>query len=212
MPLAGGAANKFGNRYEGRWTVECMLDVMDEKADSMRLEPPGPEGQGFEFWTTKQGVQEYHQVKRQRSVGNWTLNALKREGVLTNFTAKLQADPMVHCVFVSAISAGQLAELSDRARDSTSWEEFNANFLSADQMRTEFDLFHKAHLTLPKQAIYEQLKRVHIRTLDESSLRTRIESRASTLVDGDAATVVDVLAELASDRIHVTTKPGCCQG
>ena len=50
--------------------------------------------------------------------------------------------------------------------------------------------------------MYEQLKRVHIRTLDESSLRHMIESRASTLVDGDAATVVGVLAELASDRIH----------
>lgn len=202
MPLAGGAANKFGNRYEGRWTVACMLDVMDENADSIRLEPPGPEGQGFEFWITKQGVREYHQVKRQRSLGNWTLNALKGEGVLTNFAAKLHEDPTVHCVFVSAISAGQLAELSDRARDSTSWEEFNAVFLSADQMRTNFDIVHKSHPTLPKQAIYEQLKRVHIRTLDESSLRTMIESRASTLVDGDAATVVGVLAELASDRIH----------
>ncbi len=202
MPLAGGAAEKFGNRYEGRWTVQCMLDVMDEKADSIRLEPPGPEGQGFEFWTTKQGIREYHQVKRQRFKGNWTLNALKGEGVLTNFTAKLLADPMVHCVFVSAISAGQLAELSDRARDSTSWEEFNAIFLSADDMRTNFDIVHKSHPSLSKPAIYEQLKRVHVRTLDESSLRTMIESRAETLVDDDAATVVDVLAELASDRTH----------
>ena len=118
MPLAGGAAEKFGNRYEGRWTVACMLDVMGEKAESIRLEPPGPEGQGFEFWTTKQGIQEYHQVKRQRSIGHWTINALKREGVLSNFTARLQEDPMVRCVFVSANSAGQLAELSDRARSS----------------------------------------------------------------------------------------------
>ena len=95
MPLPGGAAEKYGNRYEGRWTVACMLDVMDEKADSIRLEPPDLEGQGFEFRTTRQGIQEYHQVKRQRSVGNWTLNALKKEGVLTNFAAKLHADPMV---------------------------------------------------------------------------------------------------------------------
>jgi len=49
MPLAGGAADKFGNRYEGRWTVWCMLDVMAERADSIRLEPPGPEGDGVEF-------------------------------------------------------------------------------------------------------------------------------------------------------------------
>ena len=73
MPLPGGAAEKFGNRYEGRWTVACLLDVMDEKADSIRLEPPEPEGQGFEFWATKQGVRECHQVKRQHFTGRWTL-------------------------------------------------------------------------------------------------------------------------------------------
>ena len=49
MPLSGGSAEKFGNRYEGRWTVACLLDVMDEVADSIRLEPPGPEDQGLSF-------------------------------------------------------------------------------------------------------------------------------------------------------------------
>lgn len=202
MPLPGGAAEKYGNRYEGRWTVACMLEVMDERADSIRLEPPDLEGQGFEFRITRQGIQEYHQVKRQRSVGNWTLNALKREGVLTNFIAKLHEDPMVHCVFVSAISAGQLAELSDRARRSADWEEFNTEFIDNDQMRTNFDLVRNSHTGMQRQETYEQLKRVHVRTLDEFSLRTTIEFRASTLVDGDAATVVAVLAELASDSIH----------
>ncbi len=182
--------------------MACLLDVMAEKADSIRLEPPEPEGQGFEFWTTKQGIQEYHQVKRQHSIGHWTLNALKREGVLTNFTAKLQEDPMVRCVFVSAISAGQLAELSDRARRSANWEEFNAAFINTDQMRTNFDLVRDSHPSLPKQETYEQLKRVHIRTIDEPYLLTMIESRASTLVEGDDATVVDVLAAMASDGVH----------
>ena len=41
MPLPGGATDKFGNRYEGRWTVNCMIDVMDERADAIRLEPLG---------------------------------------------------------------------------------------------------------------------------------------------------------------------------
>ena len=58
------------------------------------------------------------------------------------------------------------------------------------------------HPSLPKQETYEQLKHVHIKTIDESSLLTMIESRASTLVDGNAATVVDVLAAMASDRVH----------
>ena len=201
MPLPGGPAEKFGNRYEGRWTVACLLDVMDEKADSIRLEPPGPEEQGFEFWITKQGVREYHQVKRQHSNGRWTLHTLERDSVLSNFTAKLQ-NSKVHCVFVSAYSADQLAELSERARDSVSWEEFNATFLSADKWRKNFVHVRRSLSGMPEQETYEQLKRVRIRTIDESTLLSMIESRASTLVDGNAANVVDVLAEMASDRVH----------
>ena len=63
MPPFGGSAEKFGKRYEGRWTVACLLDVMDEKADSIRLEPPAPEDQGFAFWVTKRGALEFHQVR-----------------------------------------------------------------------------------------------------------------------------------------------------
>ena len=206
MPLPGGASDKFGNRYEGRWTVACMLDVMGEKAESIRLEPPGPEGQGVEFWTTKQGIQEYHQVKRQLSIGHWTLHALAGKGVLTNFLAKLQ-DPKAQCVFVSASSAGQLDELCDRARRSASWEEFSATFLAADQPKRNFDRVRNSHPGLSEQEISEQeiydgLKRVHVRTIDESTLRAMMEDRVSALVDGNAATIVDVLAEMASDRVH----------
>ena len=201
MPLKGGAAEKFGNRYEGRWTVSCLLDVMAENADSIWLEPPGPEGQGFEFRIRKQGVREYHQVKRQKSSGHWTLHALRTEGVLTNFITRLQ-DPNVHCVFVSTTSAGQLDELSDRARRSASWEEFNREFLKDDESRKNFYLVRHHDPNVTEQETYEKLKRVHIRTNDEYSLRTNTESHAFFLVDGDPATVVDVLAEMAADRVH----------
>ena len=55
---------------------------------------------------------------------------------------------------------------------------------------------------LQEQEVFERLKRVHTRTIDESSLLTTIESRVSTLVNEDPATAVDVLAELALDRVH----------
>ena len=201
MPLPGGAAEKFGNRYEGRWTVACLLDVMDEKADSIRLEPPGPEAQGIEFWVTKQGIREYHQVKRQHSNGHWTLHTLAGEGVLTNFITRLQ-DPSVRCLFVSANSAGQLDELSDRARRSASWEEFDEVFLSADQWKKNFDRVRRSAPGLQEQEIYERLKRIHIRTIDESTLIAAIESRLTTLVDRDAATVIAVLSQMALDEVH----------
>ena len=201
MPLLGGAAEKFGNRYEGHWTVACLLDVMDEKVDSIRLEPPGPEEQGFEFWITEHGIREYHQVKRQHFNGHWTLHTLTAEGVLTNFTTRLQ-DPLVRCAFVSTNSAGQLDELSDRARRSASWEEFDEQFLRGVQSRKDFNLVRNALPDLPEHETYERLKRVRVETISESFLLTTIQSRASTLVNGDPATIVDVLAEMASERTH----------
>ena len=201
MPLPGGAAEKFGNRYEGRWTVACLLDVMDEKSDSIRLEPPGPEDQGFEFWVTKDGIREFHQVKRQHYSGHWTLYTLAEEGVLTDFITRLQ-DSSVCCVFVSGNSAGQLDELSNRARSSASWEEFNAVFLSADEWRKNFNRVRDSVPHLPEHEIFERLKRVRTEPVGESFLLTTIESRVSTLLDGDAATLIDVLAEMALDLVH----------
>ncbi len=81
MPLPGGSSDKIGNRYEDWWTVYCLIDVMEEEADSIRLEPPGVDG--FEFWLRKKGVCEYHQVKRQHGKsGRWTLSELESKAVL----------------------------------------------------------------------------------------------------------------------------------
>lgn len=86
MPLAGPAADKFGNRYKTSWTVFCMLDIMDERADSLRLEPPGKEGEGVEFWIRRGEVGEYHQVKRQHGgEGRWMLKELGSRTVLSSF-------------------------------------------------------------------------------------------------------------------------------
>ena len=98
MPLPGGEADKLGNRYEARWTVFCMIDVMDEKADSIRLEEPGEDA--FEFFVRRKGKLEYHQVKRQKSGrGRWTLKALEdgQVQVLSDFCRSL-SNPDVSCV------------------------------------------------------------------------------------------------------------------
>ena len=30
MPLTGGATEMVGNRYEGLWTVQCLIDLLEE--------------------------------------------------------------------------------------------------------------------------------------------------------------------------------------
>src|SRR4051812_14073380 len=99
MTLPGGTSDKLGNRYEGRWTVRCMLRILDETADSIRLEPPGVEGEGVEFWLRTGNTRDFHQVKRQvAGRGRWSLSLLKREGVLAAFRSKLQS-PNAECTF-----------------------------------------------------------------------------------------------------------------
>jgi hypothetical protein len=48
-PLHGRPSNEFGNRFEGQWAVDKLINVLDEP-DSMRLEPSDAEGKIVEFW------------------------------------------------------------------------------------------------------------------------------------------------------------------
>jgi len=209
MPLPGGAADKVGIRYESLWTVNCMIDVMDESADSIRLEPPGEEGDGIEFWLDKNTNREYHQVKRQNIQGRWTLKDLESKKILSHFRKKLNDEQNANCLFVSMNSAYQLEELADRARSSESWSEFQREFLKAKQWKESFcklcgywsryndQEIDRAIEAIPvksgsseqkeiAQAVfntYELLKRVWIETISENQLRQKLESRVRTLVE-----------------------------
>ena len=193
MVLPGGPADKFGNLYEGLWTVARLLDVMDEKYYSIRLEEPGPLGEGFEFWVKNAQVVEYHQVK---SSGPWTISGLARKGVLRNFANNLR-EPVVRCVFISGDKARQLADLADRAKNSASWGEFSQTPSFTQEIEKSFGQYLKHLPELSQIEAYQQLRRIQVGTVSESILRNIARDRAFALVDGDADNVVDVLAEFA---------------
>lgn len=202
MPLPGGPANKFGTRYELLWTVICMVDVMTEKADSIRLEPPGIEGEGFEFRLSKGAGREYHQVKRQHSgQGRWSISTLIRERILSYFGDKLR-DPDANCVFVSTQAADEISELSDRAVRAQSWEEFQNIFLGSAQYATHFSKLKACWRDYHPHEIFELLKRIKINTIDEGMLRGLATSRIEPLVEGDPKNVIDILQQLALEKIH----------
>jgi hypothetical protein len=116
-----------------------MADVLDERADAIRLEPPGEEGAGAEFWLQHGVNSEYHQVKRQHGAeGRWTIASLGEKRTLTHFFDKLN-DPAAQCVFVSTHSAFQLDRLADDARSAASWQEYEREFLKSKKTKTAFD-------------------------------------------------------------------------
>ena len=201
MPLPGGPADKFGNRYEGLWTVKCMLDVIDELADSIRLEPPGPEGEGVEFRISQGDKRVYHQVKRQNTNGRWTLSDLGQGTVLSQFAEKL-TDPNASCFFLSGNDAYQVHELSDRARSSISWEEYDSVFLRAADKKKDFEQIRGLLGGLSAVEAYLYLKRITAEAIGETILRTTVESRVSGLVDAEPGVATDVLAQFALDSVH----------
>jgi hypothetical protein len=82
-PRAGGEAAKFGDRFEGRWTVRYLLDVLFGRAESVVVEDFDDTAESVEFYATVNGVEQGHQVKRQwRANVTWSISLLKSEGIL----------------------------------------------------------------------------------------------------------------------------------
>src|SRR5690348_7258224 len=116
-PRRGGESDKFGNRYEGRWTVRQLLYVLLGRVESVTVEKAGGVGQGVEFVVRRPRRVEAHQVKRQFGTANeWQLSALANAGVLRAAADHVAAGREFH--FISIVPARTLDELSDRARRS----------------------------------------------------------------------------------------------
>ena len=202
MPLPGGEADKLGNRYEARWTIHCLIDVMDEKADSIRIESPGEDA--FEFFLWRNNKQEYHQVKRQNSqLGHWTLKSLETQqiSVLSDIWEYLQ-NLDVTCVFVSTQDADELGELANRAQGAESFIEFQQKFINTKKISGKFDILRQKWNNCYPEEAYQALTRVRVETVGENFLVDSIENRLATLVEGDPQTIRIELAELILDSIH----------
>ena len=222
MPLPGGPSDKYGNRFEGKWTTYCIAQVMAEEADSLRIEPPGAEGEGAEFTLRKAETVEYHQVKRQHArPGDWSITELARNGVLRHAFLKTR-DPNGHYHFVSTISAGILATLVDDARRAESLTEFREHFLKGEKAKAWEKLCHEWYDLIQQEAdndhtastedlrsthdriAYAHIKRIHIRTSDEETLTEMVDTKLRNLVRSDSATARHALCDIALENIHAT--------
>lgn len=203
MPLPGGPSDKLGNHFEAYWTVACMVDVMDEKAQAIRIEVPGTEGEKAEFRLTREYTSEYHQVKRQNgSDGKWSLADLASMGVLSAFWHKLHTNDTARCIFVSMDRAPELEELADRARRAISWEEYEQEFLKAKMYTGAFSELCRSWGNCSGTEAYATLQRIYGEGLREDTLRSVILSRLAPLVEGVPSTILADLIELASESIH----------
>lgn len=203
MPLAGGAADKFGNRYEHWWTVSQFVQMLHGEAESIRIEDPGVAK--AEFVLTKDGKRALHQAKRSHPDGKWSLSSLSggETELLQSIFAQLSGND-ARFVFVSSSDARELAELIERAIHSESVKEFETRFIGTKKEAALFAKLRKIWNDTDVATARDVLRRVEVRTMDEKSLEESVKFGLSALFLADPDVVAQVLWKIADDSIHKT--------
>ena len=196
----GGIADKLGNEYERKWAVRKLLEVVAGRAISIRYEGIPKDFRGFEFALHQPDHVEWHQVKINAPSGNWTLNALKNEGVIDAFGRWLSTDTTAKCVFVSQDPAKQLRELCDKARMVTDVNEFLKEVSKKDKETSD----NLAKLwDVDERNAFEWLRRCEFRTESRQAIDEAIEMYGRHLLRGDA----DLFASLSNYLLNNLNAP-----
>ena len=198
MPLPGGPAAKYGNRYESRWTLSQCLRVLRGETDSLRIEAPSVEK--AEFVVRIGSRREYHQAKRSHPSGKWSLASLASDGLLQAISELLDGN-RDRFVFVSGSDAPELRDLCAAAKDAESVKEFDRHFLRAQTRGAPFDDLLRHWKCDPETAV-ERLKRIEVRTIGERDLEDLIDSKVSGLFLANSNHVTDALSAIIEDSIH----------
>jgi hypothetical protein len=176
MPRRGGPADKLGNRFEGIWTVDILLDLIWGESTSVTVEPIGDEDAGIEFVAvTSTGVDKYYSIKRQHFKGHWTVARLDEAGVIEDLIAKTR--PAAIGVFCSGTSATGLEELIDSASESDSFESFERRTRQSDNLEGDLEDHVATLFEGDVRAAYEALKRLRVETENEARLIKNVERR-----------------------------------
>ncbi|WP_277057927.1 ATP-binding protein [Trichlorobacter lovleyi] len=173
-PFSGGIAGKLGDRFEAKWAIMKLFEVMLGHADSMLFEFVDPLNHGAEFWLIRNGHKEWYQAKRQNTQGNWTIGRLAREGVLTTALAKLSAEPNDTFHFLSTAPATELHQLSQRAASiETNISDFLSS-LSSEERASHLPELCRHWRTTEEQA-WRCLQRIQVVCEPEPDLDRNIE-------------------------------------
>ncbi len=170
MPPPGGRSGKAGDHYEVLWAANQLIRVIRGEVAWVHLERYGVDE--AELVVGIAGKQEFHQVKRQRTEGEWSISNL--DGVLVGFRRLLDDDPNCTCVFVSSTSASSLQEwLDEPVRDVDGFRQrVNETKRLQSQQQMLLGYFGQADLS----GLLPYLSRISLRTLDSVSLEEQLRT------------------------------------
>ena len=201
MPLPGGAAGKFGDRFEAHWGVQAMIRILCKynRICSIQIEP-WQIGKA-EFLLASNSQVESWQVKRQTSKNVWTLSLLHQEGVLQFLKEQHQSGR--RSVFASMSDSPQLRELAERAQ--TDFPEFKKGLESGKDVKKHFEDFCRyLELSLESESeiAFRILNNTRLEYMYEDTLISTIDCQLESLFSSPAEIVHDALFNFYFEAIH----------
>ncbi|WP_261676223.1 hypothetical protein [Streptomyces lusitanus] len=200
MGLAGGAADKAGNRYEDWWTALRVAELLRGRATRIRLEPPGPAGAGIEFELEADDGTWCEQVKDVPSKGPWTLNAAGK--ILEAVAGHLAGGKKVRLVL--STGAPELHDLSKRARGAETLAEFEGMITKAQipQFVQVLENWSDNGMPVDREVGWRYLQAVHVEHIPPEALRRLVVSEYELLFVGDPEVIVRQLSGYLDEHLH----------
>jgi hypothetical protein len=206
----GGEAAKFGTRYEGRWTVARLLDVLGGTADALVVEDEAALAEGAEFTLHRPRRVEVHQTKLGGAgAASWTLGALEAKGVLAAAASHARAGREFH--FVSPTPASWLNTLADAARRSVDHEALTRIHIQSGKARKQLDLAEE--IWGGAEATWEILRMIRVGWPDERHLEATNAALAAVYLEGGegpllASGLADLIMSNTGLRLEAETVYG----
>lgn len=138
---SGGRADKYGNQYENRCLARLLLRLLNEQLASIQVEPLGSEGDGVEFISVDvSGKKTYYQCKASNTTHNsWSMYDLTAHDVFRRSKKFVEDGTDHYYQFVSPLQYNELDGLCQRARTSSSAEDFMRYQLTNQKIRDTFN-------------------------------------------------------------------------
>lgn len=199
-PRHGGEADKFGNRYEGAWTVRHLLYVLLGTAQSVTVEDIDDLAEGAEFTFRHGGTVEVHQLKRQNGNANsWTVQSLQDKQIWQKVRPHVEAGRHFH--FVSTVPARPLQELSDRARRAENLISFVNSWLTKELQESFNDLTSTSGFGSAEVA-WNVLRGFWVEWPDERDINKMNATLAELLLEGAVGSLAAVgLGDLVTNNL-----------
>lgn len=198
----GGRADKNGNKFEIRWVVYQLLQVLEEKTEYIILEALGEDEKGMDVWVgQKNGLREGQQCKgRNGSKEYWDYASINARGILNNWKYHLDRDESITVSLISPLAFTFLEDLIERAKScgGDTYNFYTGQILTASKEFIKFFDNFCAAMSINKDEesqlakCISYLNRIFYRQTPDASLKETILDKIRYLLIGDDEEIYDI--------------------